>query len=243
MYERGLASLFGASTQAGRRVLIAGAPGAGKSTLLRAVAHELDPDRRIIQTEQNPELGLDMDAKRHNHVLAWIERPANMEGRGAHTLADHARQAQRHYSDYIVVGEIRGAEVLGLLKALSLGVPGLTTMHATSATNVFSRLVLYAQEGDQALAPEYVLRSAAESLDLIIFLARARDGRRVVAEVLHVGDYDEALRQPITDQWFTPDSDGVARPNPNSPIPAREVEALITHGYDPSLHQGPGGIR
>lgn len=241
MYDAGLASFFGASTRAGYRIVIVGAPGAGKTTLLRALAHDLDPDARIVQIEQNPELGLDTDPTRHNQVLAWIERPANMEGRGAHTLADHAREAQRHYPDRLIVGEVRGAEVMGLLQALSLGVPGLCTMHATSAMNVFSRLVLYAQQSDQALAPEYVLRTAAESLDLVVYLRKPTDGRRAVANVLHVGDYDDVLKRPICDDWFVPGPDGVAVPNPNSPIPAADLATLTAHGYDPSFHHRRGG--
>lgn len=241
MYDAGLASFFGAAMRAGFRMVIVGAPGAGKTTLLRALTHELDADARIVQIEQNPELGLDTDQRRHNQVLAWIERPANMEGRGAHTLADHAREAQRHYPDRLIVGEVRGAEVMGLLQALSLGVPGLCTMHATSAMNVFSRLVLYAQQADQALAPEYVLRTAAESLDLVVYLRNPTDGRRAVANVLRLGDYDEVLKRPICDDWFVPSPDGVAVPNPNSPIPAADLEALTAHGYEPSLHQRRGG--
>lgn len=235
MYPPVLASLLGAAVRLGYRILIAGAPGAGKTTVLRALAHELDADTRIVQIEQNPELGLDADPIRHNHVLAWVERPANMEGLGAHTLADHAREAQRHYPDRVIVGEVRGAEVLGLLKALSVGVPGMCTMHATSATNVFSRLVLYSQEANQALAADYVLRAAAESLDLVVYLRPPRTGRRAVAEVLRIGDYDEVVQRPIADQWFVPGADGVAAPNPNSPIPAAELDALRAHGYDPSL--------
>jgi Flp pilus assembly CpaF family ATPase len=243
MYDAGLASFFGASMRAGYSMVIVGAPGAGKTTLARALAHELDPGVRIVQIEQNPELALETDPSRHNQVLAWIERPANMEGRGAHTLADHAREAQRHYPDRLIVGEVRGGEVMGLLQALSLGVPGLFTMHAKSATNTWSRLVFYAQQADQGLAPEYVLRAAAESLDLVVYLRTPTNVGRAVATVLHVGDYDEALKRPICDDWFGSGPEGVAAPNPNAPIPAADLEILTSHGYDPSLHHGRGGGR
>jgi Flp pilus assembly CpaF family ATPase len=166
-----------------------------------------------------------------------------MEGRGAHTLADHAREAQRQHPDRIIVGEVRGAEAIGLLKALSVGVPGLCTMHATSAMNTFSRLVYYAQEADHALPPEYILRAAAESLDLIVYVRRPAKGHRVVAEVLRVGDYDEILKRPICDQWFLPGRGGSAVPNPNSPIPAAELGFLVFHGYEPVLHREAGGPR
>jgi Flp pilus assembly CpaF family ATPase len=238
MYSPELASLLGAAMRAGWRILLSGRPGIGKTTLLRALAHELHPSTRVVVIEQNPELGLDEDRGRHNHVVGLVERPANMEGVGAVTIGDHVRAAQRHLPDCLIVGEVRGAEVIALLKALSMDVPGLCTLHAQSSTNVFSRLVFYAKEADSSLDPEYVLRAAAEGLDLIVHLGSAPDGRRVVAEVLHVSDFDEVARRPITDEWYVPGPDGYAVHNPKSPIPADVVRELSQYGYDAYL---PGG--
>jgi pilus assembly protein CpaF len=162
-----------------------------------------------------------------------------MEGHGAVTLDDHVRAAQRLLPDCMIVGEIRGAEVVALLKALSMDVGGLCTVHAQSSMGVFSRLVFYAQEGDTSLTPDYVLRGAAESLDLIVHLGRASDGRRVISEVTHVGAFDETTRRPVTSQWFVPGPDGAAVPNPKAPIPADLREVLADHGHqDHVTHPG-----
>jgi pilus assembly protein CpaF len=242
MYDPGLASFLAAAMRLGWGLFIAGQPGAGKTTLMRALAHELHPDTRIIQIEQNPELGLQLSPK-HNQVLAWVERPPNMEGRGAVTLADHARNAQRANPDRVFIGEVRGAEVMALLDALSLGVPGMCTMHATSATNVLSRLILYAQRGDASLTDDHVLRAATEGLDLIVHLDETSDGRRAIREVLHIDEFDETTKRPITNQWFVPDGTGRAYKNPHAPIPQLLLEQLRAHGYDPGLHPhaGAGG--
>jgi Flp pilus assembly CpaF family ATPase len=239
MYSAELASFLGAAVRLGWRILISGRPDSGKTTLLRALAHELAPSTRIIQIEQNPELELERNAARHNQVVGLVERPANMEGVGAVTLDAHVRVTQRHVPDCLIVGEVRGAEVLAMLKALSMDVPGFCTLHARSSSNVFSRLVYYAKEADTGLSSEYVLRAAAEGLDLIVHLRRARDGRRVVAEVLYVGDFDEVAQRPITDQWYVAGPDGDAVRNPRSPIPADILHDLVDHGYQ--YHRLNGG--
>lgn len=233
MYSPELASFLGAAVRLGWRILLSGRPGAGKTTLLRALAHELPPAARIVLLEQNPELGLALDPSRHNHVMGLVERPANMEGVGAVTLDNHVRAAQRHLPDCLIVGEVRGAEVLGLLKALSMDIPGMSTIHARSSSNVFGRIVYYAQEADTTLSPEHVLRATAEGLDLIVHLGRDRDDRRAITEVLHVGDFDEPTKRPITDQWYVSDPHGHAVRNPRSPIPADVVDELAAHGYQP----------
>lgn len=235
MYSPELASLLGAAVRLGWRILLSGRPGAGKTTVLRALAHELAPSARIVLLEQNPELGLAQDPARHNHVVGLVERPANMEGAGAVNLDDHVRAVQRHLPDCLIVGEVRGAEVIGLLKALSMDIPGMSTIHARSTTSVFSRLVYYAQEADTTLDPQHVLRAAAEGLDLIVHLGRARDGRRVVVEVLHVGEFDESAGRPVTDQWYLPDREGCAVRNPKAPIPVDLLDDLVAQGYDPRL--------
>ena len=64
-----------------------------------------------------------------------------------------------------------------------------------------------------------------------------RDGRRVVSEIRHVDHYDPDTAQVVTDVWFGAGPDGVATPNPTSPIPVRLLDELVAHGYDPSLHE------
>ena len=80
MYGEGIASLLAAAVRARKSIMIAGGQGRGKTTLMRALLHDCDPSERIMVLEQEPEMQLDTDQVRHNQVLNWIARPANMEG-------------------------------------------------------------------------------------------------------------------------------------------------------------------
>ena len=237
MYDAGLASLLGALVRARRNVLIAGGQGVGKTTLLRALLHECEPDERIVVLEQEPELHLDAMPGRHDHVLVFMERGANTEGVGAVSLADLGRAIKRFTPRRIVVGEVRGPEVIDMLEAMTQGISGsMCTIHADSSWSVFPRLPVYARAGGRDWSSGDVLQLAALALDAIVFLARDRSGRRVIAEVRYVQRFDADSGQVVTDEWFHSDSDGHAVRNPAAPIPVRLLDDLVDHGYDRTLH-------
>jgi Flp pilus assembly CpaF family ATPase len=244
MYDAGVASLLGAAVRARLNVLVAGGMGRGKTTLMRALLHECPPDERIIVLEQESELKLGLDPGRHGHVVELVERPANMEGQGSITLADLTWAVKRHAPDRIVVGEVRGPEVIYMLEAASDGIAGtLCTLHAKSSRQTFEKLVSYARRGGVAFDRGDVLQTAAHALDLIIYVDRTPGGRRVVSEITQVCDYDPDSRQVITNEWFVPGADRAAVANRSCPIPVHMLDLLVDHGYDPSLHPdgAPGG--
>ncbi|MFC8420707.1 TadA family conjugal transfer-associated ATPase [Streptomyces sp. NPDC057236] len=162
--------------------LVSGGTGSGKTTLLSALLGLVGPDERIVLAEDSAELRPD-----HPHVVRLETRPANQEGAGLVTLEDLVRQALRMRPDRLVVGEVRGPEVVHLLAALNTGHDGSGTVHANAATDVPARLEAL---GTAAGLDRFALHSqAAAALSVVLHLVRDRSGRRRIAEV-HVLERD-----------------------------------------------------
>ncbi|WP_113704701.1 TadA family conjugal transfer-associated ATPase [Nonomuraea lactucae] len=158
--------------------LVTGGTGTGKTTLLSALLSLADPGERLLLVEDSAEL-----RPLHPHVVRLESRPANLEGAGGVGLRDLVRQALRMRPDRVVVGEVRGSEMVDLLAALNTGHEGgCGTLHANTAADVPPRLeALGCAAG---LSREAVHSQLAAALDVVIHLTRSRhDGRRRVAEI------------------------------------------------------------
>ncbi|MCF6387678.1 TadA family conjugal transfer-associated ATPase [Mycobacterium sp. MBM] len=157
--------------------LVCGGTGAGKTTLLSAALGTVDEGERIVCVEDAPEL-----APRHPHVVKLVARGANVEGVGAVTIRDLIRQALRMRPDRIVVGEVRGAEVIDLLTALNTGHDGgAGTVHANSAAEVPARLEALAGLGGLDRAGLHSQLAAA--VHVVLHVGRGPDGRRRLTEI------------------------------------------------------------
>ena len=158
--------------------LVSGGTGTGKTTLLSALLSLVDAADRLLLVEDAGEL-----APEHPHVVRLEGRPPNLEGAGEVTLRDLVRQALRMRPDRLVVGEVRGAEVVDLLAALNTGHDGgCGTLHANSASDVPARLEALAAVA--GLGREALHSQLASGLRVVVHLARGRaTGRRRVAEV------------------------------------------------------------
>lgn len=164
--------------------LISGGTGAGKTTLLSAILGAVSVDERIVCVEDAAEL-----APAHPHLVKLVARCANVEGVGEVTVRDLVRQALRMRPDRIVVGEVRGAEVVDLLAALNTGHDGgAGTVHANNSAEVPARLEALAVLGGLDRAALHSQLAAA--VQVVVHVTRARNGTRRLSEigVLQPGD-------------------------------------------------------
>ncbi len=188
--------------------LISGGTGTGKTTLLAALLGAVEQDERIVTVEDAGEL-----RPVHPHVVRLVARPDNVEGTGSIELRDLVRQALRMRPDRLVIGEVRGGEVLDLLAALNTGHEGgAGTLHANTAADVPARLeALGALGGLDRHSLHAQLRGAVQ---VIIHLRRGTDrsggSTRRVNEIACLVTDQNNLVVPLT----AFDSDG--KPGPGA---------------------------
>lgn len=225
-----LARFLGALVGSRFNLLVSGGMGAGKTTLLRALAAEIPRSERLLVIEDTYELGLDKLAHRHADVVALQAREANTEGFGEVTASQLLRQALRMTPDRVIVGEVRGDELIPMFNAMNLGLDGsLATLHASSSAEVSDRLIQIGVQTRERLEPATTMRLAASAIDFIIQLGRAADGTRIISSVREVcGSSGDQL---CTGEVYRPGPDrrAVAHVRPEH----KTLERLADSGYDP----------
>ena len=163
-------------------VLISGGTGTGKSTLLNVLSRFIPAEERIVTIEDSAELQL-----KQEHVVRLETKPSNIEGKGEVTQGDLVRNSLRMRPDRIIVGEVRGAEVLDMLQAMNTGHDGsLTTIHANSARDALLRLETLVAMSGLTIPNDAVRRYVASALDVIIQVARLLDGARKLVSLQEI---------------------------------------------------------
>jgi pilus assembly protein CpaF len=185
-----LAEVLKGAVQARLNILISGGTGAGKTTMLNIVSNYIPASERIVTIEDSAELQLQQD-----HVVRLETRPPNIEGSGAVAARDLVRNALRMRPDRIVVGEVRGGEVLDMLQAMNTGHDGsMSTVHANSTRDALSRIETMTLMSGLALPMRAMREYIASALNLVIQLARLSDGTRKLVRVTEVvGMEDEVI--------------------------------------------------
>ena len=163
-------------------VLISGGTGSGKTTMLNVLSRFIPANERIVTIEDSAELQLKQD-----HVGRLETRPANIEGKGEVTQRDLVRNSLRMRPDRIIVGEVRGGEVLDMLQAMNTGHDGsLSTVHANSPRDALMRLETLVAMAGLNIPALSVKRYISSALDVIIHLSRLVDGSRKVTSIQEV---------------------------------------------------------
>jgi pilus assembly protein CpaF len=167
-----------------RNILVSGGTGAGKTTLLGILADFIPDNDRIVLIEDTAELNIRKDN------LVRFESRREQSGIPGVSIRDLLKASLRHRPDRIIVGEVRGGEAFDLLQALNTGHSGsISTLHANSARQALSRFADCVLQSGIEMPHRAIRSNIANSVDLVLHIARVR-GRRVVVEALKIHSYN-----------------------------------------------------
>ena len=163
-------------------VLISGGTGTGKTTMLNVLSRFIPSNERVVTIEDSAELQL-----KQEHVVRLETRPPNIEGKGQVTQRDLVRNSLRMRPDRIIVGEVRGEEVLDMLQAMNTGHDGsLSTIHANSPRDTLMRLETLVALTGLSIPSSFIRRYISSALNVIIHLSRMVDGSRKIVSLQEI---------------------------------------------------------
>ena len=180
--NKNIASVISALVKLKTNVLISGGTGSGKTTLLNMMSSFVPEDERTITIEDAAELQLQQP-----HVVRLETRPPNIEGRGEISQRSLVKNSLRMRPDRIVVGEVRGAEVLDMLQAMNTGHQGsMTTVHANSPRDAITRLENMVNLAGYNIGIKPIRQQIASAITVIIQIARLIDGSRKIISLQEI---------------------------------------------------------
>lgn len=241
MFPPVVEDLLTSAVRARLNLILGGGTGLGKTTLLRALCNEIPAGERIVVIEDSPELALDLMPSLHPDQVTMCKREHNVEGVGGVSLADLVRSALRGSPDRVIVGETRGHEVLPMLLAMTQGNEGsMSTVHARTSGDVFSRLATYAAMCPEALNFEASAALIAGALDLVVFLSPRPTtvpggAPGMVTSVREVTGYEGSL--VTSNEVLSVSVDG--RVTTSAGFRPGTADRLAAAGFDPARLEGP----
>jgi len=167
-------------------VVVSGGSGSGKTTMLNTLSRFIPESERVVTIEDTAELSMQQE-----HVVRLETRQTNIEGAGAITQRDLVINALRMRPDRIIVGECRGSEALDMLQAMNTGHDGsMTTTHANTAVDCFSRLETMVMMASQHIPDKVIRHMLASAVNVVVQTARLPDGSRKVVSISEVTGVD-----------------------------------------------------
>jgi pilus assembly protein CpaF len=181
-FTTGMLDFLSGCVEARLNIVISGGSGSGKTTMLNTLSRFIPEEERIVTIEDTAELQL-----QQSHVVRLETRPANIEGAGAVTQRDLVINTLRMRPDRIIVGESRGPEALDMLQAMNTGHDGsMTTVHANSPRDAFSRLETMVMMASQHVPDRVIRQQLASAINVVVHCARLSDGSRKVTGIAEV---------------------------------------------------------
>lgn len=230
--DEAMADFLTAAVRDRKNIMIGGGTNVGKTTVARALISAIPPGERLVTIEDTFELGLHENLEAHPNVMALQAREANLEGQGAIDQADLVRCGLRMSPDRVIVGEVRGSEMVPMCNAMSQGNDGsLSTIHASTSAGVFTKLAAYAAQSPERLSLEATNLLIASALHFVVHLGWDRAGRRTIDSVREVVGADGG--QVISNEIYRPGPDG--RAVAGAPLRTETLDGLVNAGLDVAL--------
>ena len=180
--SHGMAKLLAALVRTKTSILISGGTGSGKTTLLNVMSSFIPSDERIVTIEDTAELQLQQD-----HVVRLETRPANIEGKGEVPMRALVKNSLRMRPDRIVLGEVRGGEVIDMLQAMNTGHAGsMTTVHANTPRDAISRLESLVGMGGINVPIKILRQQISSAINVIVQIGRLSDGTRKILSIQEI---------------------------------------------------------
>lgn len=165
-----------------RNVVVSGATSSGKTSLISAISQRFDPWERVVCIEDTSELRF-----AHDHVVRLQSRPATAEGSGEVTMQHLVRASLRMRPDRLIVGEVRGAEVVDMLLALSSGHKGCwSTVHSTGAADTIDRIRALVVRDAPQWTPAVIDQIIASSINVVVHMEKNRVNQRRVGTIIEL---------------------------------------------------------
>ncbi len=225
-----MAMLISAMVKSRLNILISGGTGSGKTTLLNVLSSFIPDDERLVTIEDAAELRLQQP-----HVVRLETRPANVEGTGEITQRALIRNSLRMRPDRVIIGEVRGAEVIDMFQAMNTGHEGsMATIHANNAHDALSRLENMVGISGITIPVKPLRQTIVSALTAIIQASRLSDGKRKVMSILEItGMEGEAI---TTQEIFRFQQTGVSADGAvlgrhrATGVRPRFLDRLLSHG-------------
>jgi len=179
------------SVESGASILIAGGVGTGKTTLLNSLLMFVRNEAKIVSIEDTRELNLP-----HDNWVPAVTRVGFAKGYGEVTMFDLLKEAFRQTPDYVIVGEVRGAEAYVMFQGMAAGIPAMGTMHAGRVEDVIYRL----QTPPISLSPALI-----DTLDLVLIMIHTREkgeAARRMKEIVEIESVDQTSGKARTNRVY-----------------------------------------